>query len=83
MSREAERRIRALEGRAAGFAASKPSSDEIDGAVARYALVLDTEAALSAPQSAISAGDYRDMLGSAPPWLAHALLGAEPADLFL
>jgi len=83
VTRETERRLRALEGRAAGLAASRPSADEIDAAVERFGRELVADAARGITYPTITGGGYRDILGAMPPWMAHVFLHAEPADLFL
>lgn len=83
MTRETERRLRALEARAADLAASRPSAGEIDAAVERFGRELAADAVRGIKYPTITVGGYRDMLGTMPPWMAHAFLRAEPVDLFL
>ena len=83
MTRETERRLRALEAKASDLAASRPSADEIDDAVARFGRELEADATRGISYPVITAEGYRDLLDTAPPWMAHAFLRADPADLFL
>lgn len=83
MTRETERRLRALEAKAADLAASRPSADEIDAAVERFGRELVADAARGITYPTITVSGYRDMLGAMPPWMAHAFLHADAADLFL